>query len=141
MINAVMAGITDALYGEFGNSYEIYKEASMQDMKEPAFFVQSATPEIKKQLTDRWKAELLFTIQYFPESAEPKQEMNDIFCRLAMCLDLIRVDGRMVRGVVECRDTSKDVLTATAEYALYLTRTHAQIYMEQLEMRQEVKDG
>ena len=76
MINEVLKGITDALYAAFGDKYEIHTEASMQDMEEPAFFVRCINPDVPRGLTGRRKATLLFIVQYFPESDEPKKEIK-----------------------------------------------------------------
>ena len=120
MINEVLKGITDALYAAFGDNYEIHTEASMQDMEEPAFFVRCINPDVPRGLTGRRKATLLFIVQYFPESDEPKKEINTVYERLSECLDLIEVEGKMVRGTIECKDISDDVMSATAEYTLFL---------------------
>lgn len=141
MINEVRKGITDAIYAAFGDDYDIHTEASMQDMTEPAFFVRCISPSLPTQITGRRKATLLFIIQYFAESAEPKQEMNDVFEKLNECLELIEADGKLVRGEVECKDISDGVLTANAEYTLFLTRQEAEAYMEEYEMKGEVTDG
>lgn len=141
MINEVRKGITDAIYAAFGDDYDIHTEASMQDMTEPAFFVRCISPSLPAQITGRRKATLLFVIQYFAESAEPKQEMNDVFEKLTECLELIETDGKLVRGEVECKDISDGVLTANAEYTLFLTRQEAEAYMEEYEMKGEVTDG
>lgn len=141
MINEVRKGITDAIYAAFGDDYDIHTEASMQDMTEPAFFVRCISPSLPTQITGRRKATLLFVIQYFAESAEQKQEMNDVFEKLNECLELIETDGKLVRGEVECKDISDGVLTANAEYTLFLTRQEAEAYMEEYEMKGEVTDG
>ena len=94
MINEVLKDITDALYAAFGDNYEIHTEASMQDMEEPAFFVRCINPDVPRGLTGRRKATLLFIVQYFPESDEPKKEINTVYERLSECLDLIEVEGK-----------------------------------------------
>lgn len=141
MINEVITGITNALYEEFGDAYEIHKEASMQNMEEPAFFVRCVTPGIEKQLGNRRKADLLFAIQYFPEPKAPKTEINNVFERLTLCLDLIDVDSKKVRGIVECKDISEGVLTATAEYSLFLNMIQQEESMESFDMKGEVNNG
>lgn len=141
MINEVCKGITDAIYATFGDDYEIHTEASMQDMTEPAFFVRCISPSLPAQITGRRKVILLFVIQYFAESAKPKQEINDVFEKLNECLELIEVDGKWIRGEVEWKDISDGVLTANAEYTLFLTRQEEETYMEEYEMKGEVGDG
>lgn len=142
MINDVLTGITDALYEEFGDEYEIHKEASKQDMEEPAFFVRCATPDLEKQLGNRRNADVLFIIQYFPKSKEiPKQEINDVYERLSSCLELIEANGKKVRGAVKCKDISSDVLTLTAEYKLFLSRREQTDCMESYDMKGDVSDG
>lgn len=141
MIDAVMKGITDAIYGEFGEDYEIHLESSMQGTKEPAFFVRCLTPDIKKQLGERRKMNLLFSVQYFPESKIPKQEINRVFERLYDCLELIEVDNKKCRGTLECQDNSNDVLTVMAEYTLFLNRREVNDHMEEFKMKGGVKDA
>lgn len=142
MIDEVIKGITDALYEEFGDAYETHKEASKQDMEEPAFFVRCVTPDFEKRLGNRRKADLLFIIQYFPQSKEiPKQEINDVYERLTICLELIEVNGKKVRGLVKCKDISSDVLTATAEYSLFLNQIEQTDCMESYDMKGDVIDG
>ena len=136
MINEVLKGITDALYAAFGDDYEIHTEASMQDMEEPAFFVRCINPDVPRGLTGRRKATLLFIVQYFPESDEPKKEINTVYERLSECLDLIEVEGKMVRGTIECKDISDDVMSATAEYTLFLGQSQKDAYMEECEVKQ-----
>ena len=134
-------GITDALYAAFGDNYEIHTEASMQDMAEPAFFVRCINPDMPRGLTGRRKATLLFIVQYFPESDEPKKEINTVYERLSECLDLIEVEGKMVRGTIECKDISDDVMSATAEYTLFLGQSQKDAYMEECEVKGEANSG
>lgn len=141
MINDVITGISDALYDEFGDGYEVHTESSMQDMEEPAFFIYLTIPDICKQLTRRRKSELLFIIQFFPESTEPKKEINTVYERLVNCLELITVQNKSIRGAVECKDISDGILTATVKYVMFLNDEQKEIYMEELEMKQEVTNG
>ena len=141
MINEVRKGITDAIYAAFGDNCEIHTEASMQDMTEPAFFVRCISPSLPTQITGRRKATLLFSIQYFAESAKPNQEINDVFEKLVECLELIEADGKRIRGEVECKDISDGVLTADAEYTLFLTKQEAETCMEEYEMKGVIEDG
>lgn len=141
MINEVLKGITDALYAAFGDNYEIHTEASMQDMEEPAFFVRCINPDVPRGLTGRRKATLLFIVQYFPEGDEPRKEINTVYERLSECLGLIEVEGKMVRGTIECKDISDDVMSATAEYTLFLGQSQKDAYMEECEVKGEVNSG
>lgn len=141
MINEVMDGITDAIYKTFGDKYEIYKEACGQGMEEPAFFVRCIHPGIEKQLGTRRKMNVMYSIQYFPESAEPRQEIDTVFERLYDCLELITVAGQKAHGVVECADISNGVLTVTAEYTYFLNMKEECEQMEDFEMKGALKDG
>ena len=113
----------------------------MQDIEEPAFFVRCINPDVPRGLTGRRKATLLFIVQYFPESDEPKKEINTVYERLSECLDLIEVEGKMVRGTIECKDISDDVMSATAEYTLFLGQSQKDAYMEECEVKGEVNSG
>ena len=104
-------------------------------------FVRCINPDVPRGLTGRRKATLLFIVQYFPESDEPKKEINTVYERLSECLDLIEVEGKMVRGTIECKDISDDVMSATAEYTLFLGQSQKDAYMEECEVKGEVNSG
>ena len=47
----------------------------------------------------------------------------------------------MVRGTIECKDLSDDVMSATAEYTLFLGQSQKDAYMEECEVKGEVNSG
>ena len=57
--------------------------------------------------------------------------MNTVYERLSECLDLIEVEGKMVRGTIECKDISDDVMSATAEYTLFLGQSQKVTYTKE----------
>lgn len=92
MINEVLKGITDALYASFGVTMKSIQKHQCRTWKSLHFFVRCINPDVPRGLTGRRKATLLFIVQYFPESDEPKKEINTVYERLSECLDLIEVE-------------------------------------------------
>lgn len=142
MINEVIKGITDALYEEFGEKYEIYTEASEQGMTAPAFFVRCVTPDFEKQLESRKKIDLLFAISYFAESTlAPRQELNDVYERLMRCLELIEAQGKKIRGSISWGDAADGILTVMAEYVFFANRQLERQEMQGYEMEGGIRNG
>ena len=47
----------------------------------------------------------------------------------------------MVRGTIECKDISDDVMSATAEYTLFLGQSQKDAYMEECEVKGEANSA
>ena len=74
MINKIIKGISQALYSEFGEEYNIYTEDIMQGLNEPCFFIQCINPKITLFRGNRYYRENQFAIQNFPKSKDYRAE-------------------------------------------------------------------
>ena len=66
MIQAIIEGISDALFAEFG--FENHMEEIKQGLEEPCFFIQCINPSFKRYPGKRYFQQSQFLVQYFPES-------------------------------------------------------------------------
>ena len=70
MINEIVNAVAKVLDDEFNaetDKYEIYNEEIKQDLKEPAFFVQSINPSTNLFLGKRYFQQVHILIHYVPE--------------------------------------------------------------------------
>lgn len=98
MINKIIDGISESLYAEFGDGYDINIESIPQGFEEPCFFINCLNPTNELYLGKRYKRTNQFMIQYFPSSKKPKRECFDVQERLYHCLEVIDVGGHLTRG-------------------------------------------
>ena len=67
IVNAIVR-ILDRAFNAESDAYEIYNEEIKQDLREPAFFVQSINPSTSLFLGKRYLQHIHILIQYFPKS-------------------------------------------------------------------------
>ena len=86
----MLDGITLAIYKEFGKEYGIYADSSGQDLKTPYFTVKDISPSRGKEISNTYRFNLLFMVQYFPKSETAQQaEITDVLNRLYNCLEKV----------------------------------------------------
>ncbi len=120
MISKITASISRAIFGEFGEGYNIYTEDTEQELEEPCFFIQCINPKISLFRGKRYLRENQFAIQYFPESKEYRQECLSIIDRLYSALRLIDYEGRRLRGVGVDTIINDGVLTFYINYNIFV---------------------
>lgn len=99
MINKILDAISNALYEEFGDEYEIYSEDIKQDFKEPCFFIICLNPTEIDFIGSRYLRKYLFDIQYFPkEKKNLNSELYSVQERLFNCMEYINMDKDLIRG-------------------------------------------
>ena len=119
MINIIIDGICVAINSEFGDSHEIYTEAVEQGLKEPCFSVLCINPKTEQFLGKRYFRTNQFCIHYFPGSDEPRSECNSVSERLFSSLEIIEVDGELVRGTDMHCEVVDGVLSFFVNYDLF----------------------
>ena len=119
MIKKIIDGILAALSEEFGDEYTLYTESVKQGMKEPCFFVFCISPNTRVFRGRRYYHENQFAIQYLTAADEPRTECANVAERLFACLELITVDGDLMRGTEMDADISDEVLTFTVSYNFF----------------------
>lgn len=133
MIQRIINGMLAAINEEFGDSYTLYTESVKQDMKEPCFFVFCISPNTRVFRGRRYLHENQFAIQYLTAADEPRAECASVAERLFACLELITVDGDLVRGTDMNAEISDEVLTFTVNYNFFSYRSGDELKMEEFE--------
>jgi hypothetical protein len=118
MINKIIDGICEALDSEFG--YEIYTETIEQGLQEPCFSVLCLNPTVGQVLGDRYFRTNQFCVHYFPESNKKRSECSSAMERLFNVLELITVDGDLVRGTEMHGEIDDGVLHFFVNYDMYV---------------------
>ena len=140
MIKDILKGITDAIYSEFGDGYEIYTERVEQGLQEPCFFVILLNPTNRVFLSNRRRLTNLFSIQYFPSTNTPKIECAEVFERLVPVLDCITVGDDLVNGS-NMEVVIDDVMTITVNYDLFtINKETVEDQMESFESESRVNE-
>ncbi len=117
MVNDIIAGISNALYNEFG--YENHMEEIKQDLEEPCFFIGILNPSAKKYPGARCRRDNSFVIQYFPESENhAAAECYSVAERMLKCLALINVQGQLLHGSSMGYRVTDGVLSFFVDYNL-----------------------
>ena len=119
MIKKIIDGILAALSEEFGDEYTLYTESVKQGMKEPCFFVFCISPNTRVFRGRRYYHENQFAIQYLTAADESRTECTNVAENLFACLELITVDGDLMRGTDMNADISDEVLTFTVNYNFF----------------------
>lgn len=115
MIEKITDGILDALSKEFSDC-TLYTEEVRQGLKEPCFFVSCISPNTKVLRGRRYRHTNQFAIQYLTNADEPRADCNKVSEQLFSCLELITVEGDLMRGTGMEAVVSDDVLTFTVNY-------------------------
>lgn len=96
-INNIISGICESLFNEFGDDFEIYTQSITQGLKEPCFYIKNLNSANELYINNRYKNELLFSVQYFPQGKDKCFECNDVAQRLSDCLELINASDDIYR--------------------------------------------
>lgn len=95
--DALLHGITNAIYEEFGDSIAIYTEHVEQGIDEPCFFVFCINESETRQLGARAKRSVYFDITFFAGREQAKlRDCAARLYRLMRCIKLL--DGSQVNG-------------------------------------------
>lgn len=149
IIKDLLDGITNAIYEEFGDDYEIYTSRVTQGLNEPCFIVRCLNPMNNLALGNistqtRRETTTVFAIQYFPtkdDSEEIYIEFDEVFERLVSCLEFITVSGDLVRGYDFSSDESDGVMTFYATYSVPLIVKVEETEMLTLRQEEGVDNG
>lgn len=132
MIEKIIDGILDALSKEFSDC-TLYTEEVRQGLKEPCFFVSCISPNTKVLRGRRYQHTNQFAIQYLTNADEPRADCNKVSEQLFNCLELITVEGDLMRGTGMEAVVSDDVLTFTVNYDYFSYRLNTAPPMEHVE--------
>lgn len=130
MIEKIIDGILAALNEEFGDC-TLYTEEVKQGMKEPCFFVSCISPSTKILRGRRYQHKNQFAVQYLTNAAEPRADCNKVSEQLFNCLELITVDGELMRGTGMEAAIEDDALTFVVNYDYFSYRQNDTPAMEE----------
>lgn len=140
MINKIIDGISIAINSEFDDTYEIYTESIEQGLKEPCFSIICLNPTIEQFLGKRYFRTNQFCIHYFPTFNEPRLECNITSERLFKALEIITVDGDIIRGTDMNFEYVDGVLNFFVNYDLFVYKdAEDEPFMESVEHSTVVK--
>lgn len=140
MIKKIIDGICLAISSNFGDEREIYTEEVEQGLEDGSFAIVCLNPTNSRFLGERYFRTNQFCIHYFPETDEPKSECLEILEELFDVLELIDVDGDLVRGTNMTSEMDGDVLHFFVNYDFFtIHKTDDETYMEYLDQTFDVK--
>lgn len=133
MIEKITDGILAAISDEFGEDYTIYTEHVEQGLHEPCFFVTCINPNIRLYRGRRYLHTNQYAIQYLTDAEEPRAECAAVAERLFGCLELLSVDGDLMRGTDMSAEITEEALTFTVNYDFFSYRPKDDPKMEEVE--------
>lgn len=141
MINAILEAISLSLHTEFGDKYKIHREAKVQGLKEPCFFIQCLNPADSLFFGKRYFRRSPFCIQYFPEdSLHEKEECYAVAERLFRCLECLEVEGDWIRGTERKYEVVDGILHFFVNYDRFVYKADESVgMMEEVSMGTSVK--
>ena len=139
MIKKIIDGICLALSSKFGEDREIYTEAVNQGLEDGSFSVVCLNPTNTQFLGNRYFRTNQFCIHYFPKTNEPKSECLEVLEDLYDALEIIDVDGDLIRGTNMTNEMDDGVLHFFVNYDFFTIRKTDETLMEHLEHSSNVK--
>ena len=98
-IKDLIDAIAEALFQEFGSTYEIYTEKVEQGLTEPCFLIRCVNLTKNLHLGVRYKRTNKFVIQYIPSSSEAYDECISVLEKLFDCLKTVTLSGKPIYGM------------------------------------------
>lgn len=135
MINLIIAGISNVLYETFG--YENFKNEILQDLAPPCFYISCMEQGTKKYIGTRYLRKNQFVIQYFPLTDDRKGECYDVGEKMMECLEVIHVDGFLLRGTEMKFEIVDGVLHFFVDYDAFIHKEEQKETMDH--MRSDIR--
>lgn len=138
-VEKLIDAIAEALFQEFGSTYEIYTEKVEQGLVEPCFMIRCVNPTKNVYLGAVHKRTNQFVIQYIPSTSESYQECISVLERLFECLEDVTLDGKPVHGTEMNGEVTDGILNFKVNYDGFVLKGRSEINMENLEILTEAK--
>lgn len=140
MVNAIMAGINNALHNEFG--YGSYTEGVEHGTERPYFLVNAINQMVQEYPCRRSKIKNSFFIQYFPiPEGRAAEECHNVAERMMLCLKMVDVSGQILHGYGMNYRVTGGVLGYYVNYNFFTRRDKTVTYMESMDYQIEGKAG
>lgn len=139
-LNKLIDGISKSIYTVFGDDYEIYTSEVEQGLQEPCFLIICISPSQSKLSGNMYDRQQLIDVHYFPkDKINSSEEMNNVYDTLLEALEVIEVNGDLIRGSNMNAKTQSGVLHFFVEYNYHMIKETKKEYMEILDEEVEVK--
>lgn len=138
-VQNLIDAIAEALFQEFGSSYEIYTEKVEQGLNGQCFLIRCVNPTKNVHLGVRYKRTNQFVIQYIPSTLEAYEECVSVLERLFECLEDVTLDGKPVHGTELNGEVTDGILNFKVNYDGFVLKGHEETSMENLEILTEAK--
>ena len=139
IIKKIIDGICLAINSKFGDDRDIYTEAVNQGLEDGSFSIVCLNPTNAQFLGRRYFRTNQFCIHYFPKTDEPKSECLEVLEGLNEALEVIEVDGDLVRGTNMTSEMDEGVLHFFVNYDFFTVRKEDETFMEHFEHSSNVK--
>lgn len=140
MIQKIIDGICLAISSAFGDDYEIYTESVEQGLNDGSFIVVCINPTNSRFMGNRYLRTNQFCIHYFPKTNKPEAECLEVIEELYDTLELIEVDGDLLRGTNMSSEIDDGVLHFFVNYNFFTLKESDKEYMEEFGYDSIVKD-
>lgn len=115
MVSNIISAISTAIYEEFGDGYEVYKDKVKQGLKEPCFFITCINPITTHFMGKRYKRDNQFCIQYLNER-ETYVERYEVLNKINNLLEYLIVAGNTLRGTNMSSNIDYETVTFLVNY-------------------------
>ena len=115
-VQKLIDAIAEALFQEFGSTYEIYTEKVEQGLNTPCFMIRCVNPTKNIHLGVRYKRTNQFVIQYIPSTLEAYEECVSVLEKLFECLEDVTLDGKPVHGTELNGEVTDGILNFKVNY-------------------------
>lgn len=122
MVGETIAAISEQLSMLYGEKVPILVDREEQDASAPCFFIEVANTEKQEGLANSYQLLQTFRISYYPKSSGGTLEAAAVLSALYGLLDMVRVNGSLVRGSGMSGSIAKGVLNFQVSYRLFLSK-------------------
>lgn len=138
-VQNLIDAIAEALFQEFGSTYEIYTEKVEQGLVEPCFMIRCVNPTKNVHLGVRYKRTNQFVIQYIPSTSEAYEECISVLEKMFECLEDVTLDGKPVHGTDLNGEVTDGILNFKVNYDGFVLKQQDENGMGTLEILTEAK--
>ena len=115
-IQNLIDAIAEALFQEFGSTYEIYTEKVEQGLTPPCFLIRCLNPTKNIHIGRCYKRTNQCSVQYIPSTDSSIEECNSVMERLFECLESVILSDKPIRGTDLHGEVTDRILTFTVNY-------------------------
>lgn len=120
MINKTLNAITVGLHSIFGDNYHYYVENVEQNLTVPAFTVDTIIPIMRSTNNSTYYWTMPCVVCYFTDKKQTlKKDCYSVALQVLEAIELITIDGRLVRGQDISYQIEDDVLQVFITYKFW----------------------